>query len=84
MVPQQRQCGLGIRSLKGVDTYRTHGKPNRASELSIFCPSLNLVDPISSDRLALNKNGVFQIMPSVSGGEMGLAHQRITETSYPE
>jgi hypothetical protein len=82
MVRQQLQCRLGISPLKGVDTYRANRKPNRASGRSIFCPPLNLVNPISADRLALNKDGAFQIMPSVSGGEEKVIYQSITEAGY--
>jgi hypothetical protein len=59
MFRQQLQSSLGISSREGIDTYRANRKPDGASERSIFFPSLNLVNPISSDRLALNKNGVF-------------------------
>jgi hypothetical protein len=59
MFRQQLQCSLGIFSLKGIDTYRANRKPDRASERSIFFPSLNLANPISSDWPALNKYGVF-------------------------
>ena len=59
MVHQQLQRTLGIFSLKGVKTYRAHRKPDRASERSLLFPALYLVNPVSSDRLALNKDGVF-------------------------
>jgi hypothetical protein len=59
MFRQQLQSSLGIPSREGIDTYRANRKPDSASDRSIFFPSLNLVNPISSDRLALNKNGVF-------------------------
>jgi len=59
MFRQQLQSSLGIFSLEGVDTYRADRKPDRASERSIFFPSLYLVNPVSSDWLALNKDGVF-------------------------
>jgi hypothetical protein len=58
MVRQQLQSGLGISSLKSVDTYRSDGEPDRASEFSIFFPTLDSVDPIRSDRLALNEDRV--------------------------
>jgi hypothetical protein len=68
MVRQQLQSSLGISSFKDVETYRTNRKPDRASERSIFFSSLYLVYPVSSDRLALNKNSVVHNdVPSVSG-----------------
>jgi hypothetical protein len=70
MVRQQLQSTLGISSPKGVKTYRAHGKPDRASERSILFPSLYLVNPVSADRLTLNKDGVFHYgVLSVSGEE---------------
>jgi hypothetical protein len=70
MVRQQLQSSLGISSPKGVDTYRANRKPDRASERSILFPSLYLVNPVSSDSLTLNKDGVFHCgVFSVSGEE---------------
>ena len=59
MVRQQLQSSLGISSREGIDTYRANREPDRASERSLLFPALYFVNPVSSDRLALNKDGVF-------------------------
>jgi hypothetical protein len=59
MIRQQLQSGLGIFSRKGIDTYRANRKPDSASEGSIVFPSLYLVNPVSSDGLVLNADGVL-------------------------
>ena len=60
MVRQQLQSSLGISSFEGIDTHRTNRKPDSASKRSLFFPSLDLVNPVSPDRLALNHDGVVQ------------------------
>jgi hypothetical protein len=70
MIRQQLQSSLGIFSLKGIDPYRADRKPDSASERPIFFPSLYLINPVSSDGLALNKDGVSHHgVLSVSGKE---------------
>ena len=70
MVGQQLQSRLGIRSPKGVDTDWAHREPDRASDRSRFLPSLDLVNPVRSDRLVLNTDGVLHHGgQSVSGKE---------------
>jgi hypothetical protein len=59
MFRQQVQSSLGISSREGIDTYRANRKPDCASERSMLFPPLYLVNPVSSDSLALNKDGVF-------------------------
>src|SRR5262245_44551626 len=54
MIFQQPQCSFGIASLKGIDTYGANRKPDGAGHESIFLSSLDHMDPVRSDRLALN------------------------------
>lgn len=61
MIRQQFQCSLGVLSLIGIETYRANRKPNSASERAICFPSLNLVNPVRSDSLALNKDRVVHL-----------------------
>src|SRR5713101_8355063 len=78
MIRQQLQSSLGISSLKGIDTYGANGKPDSTSERSIFIPPLYLVNPVSSDWLALNKDGVLHYGAlSVSGKETRLTAIRV-------
>jgi hypothetical protein len=70
MFRQQLQSSFSITSREGIDTYRANRKPDSASEHSIFFPSLYLLNPVSSDSLALNKDGVSHHgVLSVSGKE---------------
>ena len=59
MSRQQLQSGLGIFPRKGIDTYSANRKPDSTSEGSIVFPSLYLVNPVSSDGLVLNADGVL-------------------------
>lgn len=54
MVRQQLQGSLGVFALKVVDTYGADRKPNAARKHAIFFPSLYPVNPVGSDRVALN------------------------------
>ena len=55
---QELQSHVGVFALEGVDAYRANRKPDRAREDSIFFSSLYPVNPIRSDTLLLNENGV--------------------------
>jgi hypothetical protein len=59
MIRQQLQSGLGIFSRKGIDTYRANRKPDGTSEGSIFFALVYLVNPVGSDGLVLNADGVL-------------------------
>lgn len=59
MVGQQLQSGGGICSFESVDAHRADGKPDRASGNPIFLPALDVVNPVGSDCLALNEDGVL-------------------------
>jgi hypothetical protein len=76
MVRQQLQSSLGISSFKGIDTYGTNRKPDSASKRSLFVHSLDLVNPVSSDGLALNDDRVVHHEVLSVSAERGKVYPR--------
>jgi hypothetical protein len=59
MICQQLQSRFGIFPRKAIDTYGANRKPDRTSEVSVDVPSVYLVNPVGSDGLVLNADGIL-------------------------
>jgi hypothetical protein len=83
MVGEQLQSSFGILSLEVIESDWTNGKPDGAGELSILSPLLYLMNPIGSNRRALNKYRVLHRIAVRSGRvdgnlEHGTNHESAT------
>jgi hypothetical protein len=75
MIGEQLQGCFCILALEIIESDWANRKPDGARELAILAPLLDLVNPIGSNRRALNKYGVLHRF--VRSGRMELITNRL-------